>query len=380
VTYDVLVVGAGPAGCAAAYDLADAGKHVLVIDRRQFPRAKPCAGGVTIKALRRLRYSITPVVRHFCTDLSVGKRLEARQTLRGSDPVCAMTVRAELDDFCLRRTIERGAEFRVVAHTHRVVETEREVTVETSAGPLRARYLVGADGANSVVRRLLRPAFGPVARGLAIEAQVTLDDPPPMAFDFGVAELGYGWLFPKGDHVNVGLYSSDPDRVGRAALAAYAQATLGTQKLEHVVGHHIGLGGWGGRLATKRVVLVGDAAGLVDPLLAEGIHNAIASGQAAAAATLSHERGDSLAECYAQGLGSVLRDLRAAQRSSSWFYRNIDVGYRALTLPFVRSALMNGYARGLNFSDSRKWALLLALAPLRGLLRVPLRPGRGPTT
>ena len=61
--WDAMVVGAGPAGCAAAYDLAAAGQSVLLLDKRDFPRAKACAGGLTIKAVQALRYSIDPVVR-----------------------------------------------------------------------------------------------------------------------------------------------------------------------------------------------------------------------------------------------------------------------------------------------------------------------------
>jgi flavin-dependent dehydrogenase len=163
--------------------------------------------------------------------------------------------------------------------------------------------------------------------------------------------------------------------VGRNGLEEYVRAKLGARPLQHVVGHQIGLGGARGPLASKRILLAGDAAGLVDPLLAEGIHNAVASGQAAAAAILSDEREGELGRRYRRELRPVLWDLEVAERSADWFYRHLELGYRTLTLPFVRSALMNGYARGLTFSESRRRALQLALASARELLRVP-RQGR----
>ena len=119
--------------------------------------------------------------------------------------------------------MERGAEFAVLPHLDNIVERDDQVVVETSDGSLGARYLIGADGANSVVRRLV-PGLGPVERGFAIEAHIFTDNPPAMEFDFGVVQFGYGWLFPKRDHVNIGLYTNEPTvRLSRAGLAEYAR-------------------------------------------------------------------------------------------------------------------------------------------------------------
>jgi geranylgeranyl reductase family protein len=364
--YDALIVGAGPAGCAAAYDLAAAGRRVLLVDHRAFPRTKPCAGGITVKTLRRLRYSITPVMREICTDVVLGKRLEASKTLHGRDPLCAMTVRREFDAFCLERTVERGVDFAVLPRLDGIVERDDHVVVETRDGPLSAHYLIGADGANSAVRRLV-PGLGPVERGFAIEGQVITDNPPAMEFDFGIVDFGYGWLFPKRDHVNVGLYTNTPTvRPSRAALAEYASAKTGFAELQHVVGHHIGLRGWDAELASARIALVGDAAGLVDPLLGEGIHNAVASGQAVAAAIhTSLQTGLGLRATYAHQLKPILRDVRVGYRDAARFYANVERGYRLLTSPVVHSGLMQGYARGLTHSATRRCFFLLPLLPVR---------------
>src|ERR1700727_1676871 len=66
---DILIAGAGPAGCAAAYDLAQAGKHVILLDKRSFPRHKPCACGLTRKTLKALRYSVDPVIERVCHEI-----------------------------------------------------------------------------------------------------------------------------------------------------------------------------------------------------------------------------------------------------------------------------------------------------------------------
>jgi flavin-dependent dehydrogenase len=145
--------------------------------------------------------------------------------------------------------------------------------------------------------------------------------------------------------------------------------------LQHVVGHHIGLKGWNAGVARARVALVGDAAGLVDPLLGEGIHNAVASGQAAAAAIQSSiATGFNLRASYAHDLKPTLQDLRISYRDGARFYRNLERGYSTLTSRGVRSALLKGYASGLTFSSTRRWFFVLPFLPVRPC--ASLQPGR----
>lgn len=176
--------------------------------------------------------------------------------------------------------------------------------------------------------------------------------PVEMEFDFGCVKNGYGWVFPKGDHLNIGLYTNAPDvKISRQELDAYAQQKCGTRPTGAVIGHHIGLGGRRYKPASKRVFLIGDAAGLVDPLLGEEIYFAIRSGQIAAAAIEKEVRENASARrLFEIGLKSLQRDLSICGLSSFLFYRKLDHGYKVLKFPITRYALMRGYALGLPFS------------------------------
>ena len=98
-SFHTIIVGAGPSGCAAAYDLAVAGKSVLLLDKCSFPRRKPCAGALTLKTVRALRYSVDPVVRTVATGIHVSHDLSNDVELRGRRPICLMTVRSSSTNF-----------------------------------------------------------------------------------------------------------------------------------------------------------------------------------------------------------------------------------------------------------------------------------------
>lgn len=355
--WDAIVVGAGPAGCAAAYDIAAAGQSVLLLDKKDFPRTKACAGGLTSKAVQALRYSIDPVVRKVVRRV----RLEGESALvlKSREPICVMTVRAELDEYCLRKTIAVGACLGKVAGVHQVVRCGDQVHLLTPGESYRARFLVGADGASGQVRRLCA-AGSWFSQGFALEVQTaTPREEVDLTFDFASVSDGYAWIFPKGDHLNIGVYSlSSAASLTRARLLRYVTHRVGSDTVDCVTGQYLGIGAgespaeYVSRDLRDRVFLVGDAGGFADPLTGEGIYGALVSGQAAAKAILAELRGTrTAAEEFAAQLTSYRQTLRFSARAAAAFYANPARGFRAMRLPLVRRLLVKTYTHGLNVNS-----------------------------
>ncbi len=231
----------------------------------------------------------------------------------------------------------------------------------------RARFLVGADGASGQMRRLCA-AGSWFSQGFALEVQTAA--PPEevdLTFDFASVSNGYAWIFPKGDHLNVGVYSlSSAAGLTRSRLLSYVKNRLGADTVDGVAGQYLGIGA-GENPAEyvqadlrDRVFLVGDAGGFVDPLTGEGIYGALVSGQAAAKAILAELRGESTAaEAFAGHLAGYRQTLRFSSRAAAAFYANPSRGFRAMRLPFVRRSLVRTYTHGLNVNSL---AMRIALA------------------
>ncbi|MBW1693072.1 MAG: geranylgeranyl reductase family protein [Deltaproteobacteria bacterium] len=351
--YDVVIIGAGPAGCAAAYDLCAYKRHVLLLDKHEFPREKACAGGLTPKTLKALRYSVEPVIKNVCSRMVVGKGMHQKVMFNSRHPICAMTIRSQFDAFCLEKTLKRGASFHVAKTIDRIDETDAHVDVYTDKGSIRSKYLIGADGANSRVRKLTQ-AFNGIKKGFGIEGVLPMDkaSKTEMELNFDGAVSGYGWVFPKDDHMNVGLYSSTgSEKRLKQKLIQYAKSRFGYDTVDRVKGYPLGTGGWNYTPRRNRIILAGDAAGLADPLLGEGIFNAVKSGQMAALAVdrvLPHET--SVGPVYNDLISGIKRDLIVCYRTSRWFYQYPGVGYMAMTFFPVKCALLKGFAMGWTMS------------------------------
>lgn len=401
--YDMLIAGAGPAGCAAAYDLARAGKRVLLLDKRSFPRHKACACGLTRKTLKALRYPVTAIIERECRDVvlqeagagfATGSRLADKDMevrVRMRQPFCAMAVRERFDDYCLQQTLMQGAEFRkmegIVALREFATHVELEFALlQGGTEIITAPVMLGADGSNGQTRRLaegvrlsgaahaaaLPPEPDWYARGFALEAMVPFSSLPDrlpagdgaldLVFDFAPIAGGYGWLFPKGDHINIGVGGFVPqsqsaaaagapgmhyETVTRSLLADYTSTKLGVDLPANVTGQYLGLGGHA-YVPSGRVLLAGDAAGMVDPLTGEGIHSAVVSGQAAAKALLEC-RGNNTgyAERYAGNLRQLQETLAFSYRAARSFYREPSRGFRVMRKPMLRGLVLKTYADGL---------------------------------
>jgi len=294
--HDVVVIGAGPAGSTAAYRLARAGARVLLVDKARFPRDKPCGGGVTVRAARLLPFSIDPVVEDVVDRIACGLDFGPQFERRSSGPLAYMTQRKRLDHFLLEQAIEAGAEVRL------------ETTVD--ARELDADVVVGADGCNGASAKQLGLGGG-IVHGVALEANYPHDEryAHAMTVQMACVRGGYGWIFPKGDHVNVGVggNASEGPKL-RAALRRMCGAYgFDPDAAVETRGYRLPMRTSATRLVRGNAAVIGDAAGLVDPFSGDGMYEAFLSAQLVTDAILA---GDLPA--YADGVARRIAPLANA--------------------------------------------------------------------
>ena len=292
-TYDALIVGAGPAGSMAAYHLAQSGLEVLILDKAQFPRQKVCGGALTQKAMNELPFDITPLI-HSAVDCGyLGFRGQTVCAIRADTPIATLINRASFDAFLLEKAIGQGAVCRQRTRVTAVTQSDMRVTVHTREAHYQARFLIGADGVHSRVAQQI--GFRKPHTSLSYEARLALPEDlaghnlDTITFDFGTLWWGYGWIFPKRDHLNVGVFRNWPGKkVTRKQLLRFIarHPGLDENKILDVQAFPGPLGGSSGTFHKGRILLCGDAAGLADPWLGEGIYYALASGRMAAEAII----------------------------------------------------------------------------------------------
>jgi geranylgeranyl reductase family protein len=334
--YDVIVVGAGPAGSTTAYRLARAGARVCLLDRARFPRDKPCGGGLTLRAVRELPFSVEPVVEDRVDTLELGLRYERRWSRRAQEPLVLMTQRRRLDAFLAAQAAEAGAEFRDGV---KVTGVEPGGAVSIDGEQLEADVVVGADGANGVTARSLGlPAH---EHGVALEGNVGYGQVSRERFggravvELGAVPGGYAWVFPKGDHVNVGVggWQSEGPRLRQRLRELCAAFEIDEASVRDLRGHRLPMRGAKRRPVEERVLLVGDAAGLVDPLSGDGMYEAFISGRLAAEATLEllHGRAPDL-EPYTERFAATFAPLEnVSWRAKLAFERFPGLTFRVAT-------------------------------------------------
>jgi len=371
---DVLIVGAGPSGAAASYDLAKKGFSVQLLDKADFPRMKPCAGGLTLKTLKTLRFSVAPIAQRVCNDFVAGYGLEKSHLFKSPSPIAVMTVRSQLDAFCLEQSLETGARFERIEPIQAITRENDIWTVTTGNKRFKGRWLIGADGANSRVRHLLFPQNHVK---FAFAAEACLPHPEPnrfaMEMNFNFAGRGYAWIFPKKDHLNVGIYGLDPMRGVKALLTDYCRDRLKmVLDPKTIIGHRIPYMGHCFQHTPDNALLVGDAAGMADPLLGEGLYNAVRSGQIAASAIM--EMAENGQDLYNLKIGEITSDLKSYWSLFRFFYNHPSWGYKLLCSPPARFLSMKTARLGWTIGRARKNLFSLPFQSIDPLLSETFSP------
>jgi geranylgeranyl reductase family protein len=295
--FDVAVVGAGPAGSAAAFSLAKAHKRVCLIDKARFPREKLCGGLITLRSKavfeRVFERGWKSELFNSSEDISFFSkgRLLAEQT--GYSRLY-FTTRLAFDDFLLGLARDAGVTF----YQNEEVEIEkvdlsRNMLICATGRKISYRYLIGADGLNSVVARALYGrSFNPQTIGFGLEVEVPRTDLESQSngveIDFGAANWGYGWVFPKRETFTIGVggvHQLNPDL--RTRLDRYLGYRGLTSSNYKVRGQYIPFGDFRRVPGDRKILLCGDAAGTVDPITGEGIAYAMQSGAQAANAVVT---------------------------------------------------------------------------------------------
>lgn len=326
--FDVAVVGAGPAGSAAALVLARGGRRVAIIERAVPPRYKTCGGGLLGRTLQLLPFDISSVMERECFTAELHHHAPALSfASRRERPVVTMVMRDRFDHLLTSEAQNSGAELFAGMSALDVVPRPEGVELKTSTGTITARFVIGADGAGSLVAR---KAGLPELRHVipALECEVTVEPGRfekfrhAARFDFGLTPHGYAWVFPKREHLSIGVLTT---RRGSCNLndeyARYlAHLGLDGPVNEERHGHMIPVRPRESMFTAPRILLVGDAAGLADPVTAEGISAAIMSGQLAAQSILEAAEPD-VQRVYRKILQeALLPELRVARQLARVLY------------------------------------------------------------
>jgi geranylgeranyl reductase family protein len=283
--WDVAVIGGGPAGLAAASVSAAAGARTVVLERAEHPRYKTCGGGLLGVSRAAVAGQIALPVRDETRSVTFTLRGGQEFTRSNPQPLLAMVMREEFDAALLGRAQESGAVVRQRAQVRAIEQADGRATARLADGSsVTATALIGADGSSGVTARHLGAQFAQVDLGLELEIAV----PEAVAaqwqgrllLDWGAIPGSYGWVFPKGDRLTVGVIAAR----GRGdATKAYLREFTG----------RLGLGGYqavrdsghltrcrteDSPLRRGRVIVAGDAAGLLEPWTREGISFALRSG------------------------------------------------------------------------------------------------------
>lgn len=287
--WDVAVIGAGPAGATAARVAAENGCSVVLLEREGIPRYKTCGGGLVGASLAALPDGTGVRIHDELSRVTLSMNGRWDRTMPSRPPLAKMVFRSEFDAALVEQAVQAGARVRDRCAVKGVEADERQVSLRIGGGErLSARTVVGADGSASRIATFVGVRCRQV--DLALEIEVPVDSGMSSRWkgrallEWGPFPGSFGWVFPKGDISTVGVVGSRgrPDETRRYMRDFVERREFCGIEPMHDTGHLTRCRYADSPFARSRVLVAGDAAGLADPWLREGISFALRSGELAA--------------------------------------------------------------------------------------------------
>jgi geranylgeranyl reductase family protein len=329
VEFDVTIVGGGPAGTTAAIHLARGGFRVCLVEKETHPRIKVCGGGVLARAVQLLPVSVETAVEQRCDRVEIhfwGKELAFCG--KRDNPIIYMVMRAEMDALLMGEAKRCGVTVLENCQARDLARESGHVALHTDRDTISSRFLIAADGVYSVVAQSggWEVNMGAIP---AVECEVSVDPATferfkgRARFDLDLPRTGYSWIFPKKDHLSIGVLNMSREGGGlRELLHEYLEGMdIRYSPPLKLRGAMIPVRPRTGAPVKGRILLVGDAAGLAEPICAEGITNALRSGILAAKAIA--EGGldpEKVASKYIGEMEKVYRELEIAGHHARVIY------------------------------------------------------------
>lgn len=342
--WDVVVVGAGPAGSTAARVAAERGASVLLIDRARFPRYKTCGGGLIGISLDLIPASVLPTIERSIETVRFSLRGGRGRRHSARPAFLAMVRRERFDDALAKAAVAAGATFVDGVQVKAISENEL-VTLTTSAGDIRAKVVIGADGTNGQSGRYVGVTPEAVDLGLEVELVDSTNAWAGEVFlDWGSDRGSYAWMFPKDGTLTIGVIEAkgSPDST-RAYLDTWVgQLGLAANEVQSSSGH---LTQWrrpDSPLRRGNVIVAGDAAALLDPWTREGISYALRSGTWAGEAAASGDLEGYLARIKRE----IGPEIAAGRRMLRFFEKHPGVVHVVMGYSGIGARLFVSVCRG----------------------------------